>query len=53
MRDRSLFGALIALSLVVPLTSCSNPSGLDSRHSTLNLDLPTVLLCNFRRPALA
>ncbi len=30
MRDRSLFGALIALSLVVPLTSCSNPSGLDS-----------------------
>ncbi|HVZ83736.1 MAG TPA: Ig-like domain-containing protein [Terracidiphilus sp.] len=30
MRNRSLFGALIALSLVVPLTSCSNPSGLDS-----------------------
>ena len=30
MRNRKVWGALLLIGLVVPLTSCSNPSGLDS-----------------------
>ena len=30
MRNRLLLGALVSVSLMIPLTGCTNPSGLDS-----------------------